>query len=85
MSDLLAVVLICASTIPQSGCDRTTAEDVMTMPAATPFECLSRGQSIVAGGSLREALQANTYLKVVCERRGIATAKLAPVRDQERP
>jgi hypothetical protein len=68
MPDLLAVMLVCASTVPQPSCDRTTAVDVMVSPASTPFDCAMRGQAMVAGGALAESLKDGMYLKIQCER-----------------
>jgi hypothetical protein len=68
MPNLFAVMLVCASTVPQPSCDRTTAADVMVTPASTPFDCAMRGQAMMAGGALSESLRDGMYLKIVCER-----------------
>jgi hypothetical protein len=61
-------MLVCASTVPQPTCDRTTAADVMVTPASTPFDCAMRGQAMMAGGALADSLKDGMYLKIVCER-----------------
>jgi hypothetical protein len=75
MFDLLTVAMICASTVPQPECRRHTASDVMTSPAATPFQCLMQGQTMVAGG-LAATLPEGAYIKIVCERRRTETAQV---------
>jgi hypothetical protein len=67
MPDLLAVMLICASTVPHASCDRASAMDVMVRRASTPIECLMNGQTMVAGTALDGTLGQGSYLKIVCE------------------
>jgi hypothetical protein len=77
MPDLLAVTLICASTIPHASCDRASATDVMVRRASTLFECLMNGQTMVAWTALDGTLGQGSYLKIVCEppwRAAMATA-----------
>jgi hypothetical protein len=68
MPDLLAVMLICASTVPHASCDRATATDIMVRRASTLFECLMNGQTMVAGTAFDGILAKGSYLKIVCER-----------------
>jgi hypothetical protein len=68
MPELLAVMLICAATIPHASCDRTTATDVMVSRALSPFDCLMKGQATIAGTAFDMAIGQGRYLKVVCER-----------------
>jgi hypothetical protein len=77
MPDLLAVMLVCASTIPQPSCDRTTATDVLVTPATTPFDCAMRSQAMMAGGALADSLKEGSYLKILCERSSKRTAMRA--------
>lgn len=78
MSQFISVILICASTVPVPECSRATARDVMTTRAASQFECLMQGQTIVAGTAMASYLSEGNYLKVVCERPERA-ARLEPV------
>src|SRR3546814_14884634 len=65
MTNFLAVLLICTTALPTRDCTRETATDVMTVAAATPFECLMRGQTIPAGTAFADSLGRDTYPKVV--------------------
>ena len=67
MSELLAVALVCATTLASAECSRDTALDVIVSPADTPMQCRMHAQSQAAaiglpGGDGR-------YLKIVCEHR----------------
>lgn len=63
----LAVVLVCASTIAGSDCDRSTASTVVVQPVASEIACLKVGES-VAAESLG-APEPGTYHKIACEHR----------------
>jgi hypothetical protein len=81
VSELLAVVLICATSVPPSDCSRDNAIDVVTMPAATAYDCMALGQSVVAGGALSSVVGDDAYLTVRCQRRGTAAADVEPSGD----
>ncbi|WP_046865686.1 hypothetical protein [Microvirga massiliensis] len=68
MPHLLAVMLICASTVPHASCNRASATDVMVRRASSVFECLMNGQTLVAGTAFDGILGQGNYLKIVCER-----------------
>lgn len=63
----LAVVLVCASAIAGSDCDRSTASTVVVQPVASEIACLKVGES-VAAESLG-APEPGTYHKIACEHR----------------
>lgn len=71
MSQLLAVVLVCAATVAPADCTRDTATDLVVQPApsAAPTACLLAGEAVVAGGALGRDMPAGAYLKIGCERR----------------
>lgn len=67
MSELLAVALVCATTLAAKDCSRETALDVIVSPAATPMECIMHAQAAAAGAGLPGG--EGRYLKVACEHR----------------
>jgi hypothetical protein len=78
MSDLLTVALICASTVPAPDCSRETALDVVVSPARSAMECALGGQAMIAASGL--ASSPDLYVKIRCDRRGVATAMTRPER-----
>ncbi len=67
MSELLAVALICASTLTARDCSRDTALDVIVSPAHSPMECLMHAQASAASAGLPGG--EGRYLKITCEHR----------------
>ena len=67
MSELLAVALVCASTLSGSECTRETALDVIVSPAHTPMECMMHAQASAAHAGLPGG--EGRYLKISCEHR----------------
>ncbi|KQT88920.1 hypothetical protein [Methylobacterium sp. Leaf466] len=65
---LLAVILVCASTISPADCTRDTALDVVTQPAALPMECIKAGE-LVGASALDVRREDRRYVMVRCERR----------------
>lgn len=70
MPELLAVALVCASTLAAGECNRDTALDVIVSPAHTPYECLIHAQTTAALAGLPGG--PDRYLKVACEHRKVA-------------
>lgn len=70
MPELLAVALVCASTLAVSECNRETALDVIVSPARMPYECLMHAQTTAAEAGLPGGPE--RYLKVACEHRKVA-------------
>ena len=68
MPSLIAIILICSSQLPHGACNRTSATDVLVSPASNPFDCMMKGQALVAGTALNDTLGSETYMKIVCER-----------------
>lgn len=62
---MLAVILICASTLSPDACTRQTALDVQIVPTPTLQLCMMAGQGVPA----RDGLAPDTYPKLICERR----------------
>ena len=74
--ELIAVALICASTVLSADCDRVSALEVLAMPTPSPLTCALHAQAMVAGSPLAEHLGDDAYLKLSCERRSMtATAR----------
>ena len=67
MPELLAVALICATTLSARDCSRDTALDVIVTPAASPMECLMHAQASAAAAGLPGG--EGRYLKIACEHR----------------
>ncbi|GJE25984.1 hypothetical protein LKMONMHP_0828 [Methylobacterium organophilum] len=67
MSELLAVALVCASSLASVDCSRDTALDVIVSPARTPMECVMHAQATAAAAGLPGG--EGRYLKITCERR----------------
>lgn len=67
MSELLAVALVCATTLSAVDCSRDTALDVIVSPAHSPMECLMHAQATAAAAGLPGG--EGRYLKIACEHR----------------
>ncbi len=84
MSGLLAVSLVCATTIlnPQD-CTRDTALDIILTPTTTemPSACLIIGQTAAAGAHVIDEAEGHRYVRVLCERRRSRTATAEPMQD----
>lgn len=77
MSELLAVALVCATTILANDCSRETALDIIVSPAHSPMECMMHAQASAAAAGLPGG--EGRYLKVACERRYKVAAVHEPV------
>lgn len=64
---LLAVVLICASTLSPEACTRTTAVTSTELPVSSELTCLRDGQ--VFGAEAFGELRPGTFMRITCERR----------------
>lgn len=63
MTQILAVILVCAAATAPEACTRETALDVLTAPTPSLFACMMAGQASVA----RERLLGDgRYLVVRC-------------------
>ena len=76
MSELLAVALVCATTLSAMECSRDTALDVIVSPAHSPMECMVHAQAAAAGAGLPGG--EGRYLKIVCEHRTRVVAAAQP-------
>lgn len=77
MSELLAVALVCATTLLAKDCSRETALDIIVSPAHSPMECMMHAQASAAAAGLPGG--EGRYLKVSCERRYKVAAVPEPV------
>ncbi|GJD48547.1 hypothetical protein OPKNFCMD_1269 [Methylobacterium crusticola] len=68
MDGFLAVVLVCAATVPVQDCTEATAADVRKVRVANEIGCAVGWQEIVARSDLREGLGRAAYLKTLCRR-----------------
>ncbi|MCE4224004.1 hypothetical protein HCU64_09595 [Methylobacterium sp. C25] len=73
MPELLAVALVCATTLSSAECSRDTALDVIISPVHSAMECMMHAQASAAAAGLPGG--DGRYLKISCERR----TKLASV------
>jgi hypothetical protein len=77
---LIALVLICSTTITPdiSDCTRDNATDVMRVPTefANPITCFLHGQAFLAETSLAQDLRETDRIKIVCAPSRTADAKL---------
>ena len=67
MPELLAVALVCATSLLAQDCSRDTALDVIVSPARTNMECVLQAQANAAHAGLPGG--EGRYLKIACERR----------------
>ena len=68
MIQLIAVILVCASSTSPAECTRETALDVVTRPVAMPTECAMAGE-LVGAHALDVRREDRRYLMIRCERR----------------
>lgn len=79
MSELLAVALVCATSLLAKDCSRETALDVIVAPAQSPMECVMHAQAAAAKAGLPGG--EGRYLKIACERRYKVAAAPVPRED----
>lgn len=77
MPELLAVALVCATTLSSVDCSRDTALDIIVAPAHSAMECVMHAQASAASAGLPGG--EGRYLKIVCERRTKLAAVAEPV------
>jgi hypothetical protein len=84
MAGLLAVSLVCATTIvnPQD-CTRDTALDIILTPLSSelPSACMVVGQTAAAQAHVIDEAEGHRYVRVLCERRVSRTASAVPPQD----
>lgn len=68
MNGFLAVVLICANTVPVQACEEATATDVFKTKVASEIGCATGWQEIIARSEVREGIGRSAYLKTQCRR-----------------
>ncbi|GJD63528.1 hypothetical protein [Methylobacterium frigidaeris] len=68
MNGFLALVLVCAGTVPVQDCDEATATDVFKTRVASEIGCATGWQEIVARSGIRAGVGQTTYLKTQCRR-----------------
>ncbi|AWB20659.1 hypothetical protein DA075_06755 [Methylobacterium currus] len=68
MNGFLALVLVCASTVPVQDCDEAKATDVFKTRVASEIGCATGWQEIIARSEIREGLGRTAYLKTQCRR-----------------
>lgn len=79
MPELLAVALVCATSMLAQDCSRDNALDVIVTPAHTNMECVMQAQASAAHAGLPGG--EGRYLKIACERRYKVAAVPAPSGD----
>lgn len=79
MPELLAVALVCATSLVADDCSRDTALDVIITPAHSPMECVMQAQASAAHAGLPGG--EGRYLKIACERRMKVAAVPTPRED----
>lgn len=68
MGALVAIVLVCAASVPLQDCTRDTAQDVVVLPGApTPTACLQASLLTLARDPGR--LADGAYPRTMCEHR----------------
>lgn len=68
MNGFLAVVLICANTVPVQDCEEANATDVFKTKVASEIGCATGWQEIIARSEVREGVGRTAYLKTLCRR-----------------
>ena len=68
MNAFIAVVLVCANTIPQPECTDDKAQEVRKVRVANELGCTGGWQEIIARTDLRDEVGKTSYLKTECRR-----------------
>ena len=68
MDAFIAVVLVCASGIPQEACTDEKASEVRKVRVANELGCTNGWQEIIARTDLRDEVGKTSYLKTECRR-----------------
>ncbi|GEP12114.1 hypothetical protein [Methylobacterium gnaphalii] len=76
MPELLAVALVCATTLSSVECSRDTALDIIVAPAHSAMECMMHAQASAAAAGLPGG--DGRYLKISCERRTKVASVMEP-------
>ena len=68
MNGFLAVVLICANTVPVQECEEANATDVFKTRVASEIGCATGWQEIIARSEVRAGIGQTAYLNTQCRR-----------------
>lgn len=68
MNAFIAVVLVCANTIPQEACTDDKASEVRKVRVTNELGCTGGWQEIIARTDLSEEIGKTAYLKTECRR-----------------
>jgi hypothetical protein len=66
--EFVAVILICANTMPSDRCDEKTAIDVMSTVVESELGCFSGWQDVIARSALRDQIGKTAYVRTICRR-----------------
>jgi hypothetical protein len=81
MNAFLAIVYICALSIPVDACDEASAQDVLQVRVQSEMGCMMGWQEVVARSAFGEGIGRDSYLKTRCKRLAKPVeADSAPVR-----
>lgn len=68
MNSFIAIVLVCANTIPTDSCTEEKASEVRKVRVSNELGCSNGWQEIIARTDMREEVGKTTYLKTECRR-----------------
>ncbi|HLY57352.1 MAG TPA: hypothetical protein VKS60_17450 [Stellaceae bacterium] len=68
MQEFVAIILICANSVPADRCDEKTALDVMSTVVDNELGCTSGWQEVIGRSALREEIGKTAYVRTICRR-----------------
>jgi hypothetical protein len=68
MIEFVAVILICASTVPADQCTEENALDVMSNVVENELGCASGWQDVIARSPLKDDIGTTAYVRTICRR-----------------
>jgi len=69
MQEFVAIILICANSVPSDLCDEKTALDVMSTVVDNELGCTSGWQEVIGRSALRDQIGKTAYVRTICRRR----------------
>ncbi|HVJ52664.1 MAG TPA: hypothetical protein VM689_09395 [Aliidongia sp.] len=85
MIEYVAVILICASSIPAEQCTEDSALDVMSTVVDNELGCASGWQDVIARSPLQKDIGTTAYVRTICKRREIDDKEGASTLSQPHP
>jgi hypothetical protein len=74
----VAVILVCLNSVSPGACNEKTAVDVLSNGVDSELACVMGWQDVIARSALGREVGKTAYVKTLCRRAGVETAKPAP-------